>query len=200
MSLHLLRLPISLLVRNDMHRAVSDSSCQKETVLPWAKLNCVYRSLCFIFVNKLPLIILHFFPEFNLFVITACCHNRLIFRVSPSNRPARTLMCSIRTNICVDQLSSALRDDLVALHSTDFDNTITVDSGQSCSKEIKFWVILHNWLLELLIYIGLLTIIPMCSVSWFKIYSLYIQTKLVMITSKRLTIFIMTQTNYVYKM
>jgi len=137
-SLHLLCLPVSLLVRYDMHRAVGDSRGQKEAVLPWAKLNCVYRSLCFVFIHELPLIVLHLFPEFNLFVISACRHNRLILRMSPSDRPAWALMGNIGADICVNQLCSALWNDLVSLHPANFDDTIAVDSGQTCSKEIKF--------------------------------------------------------------
>lgn len=172
MSLHLFCLPVSLLVRDNVNGAIGYTSCQKKAVFPRTKLDCVYRSLCFIFVNTLPLIILHFFPEFYSLVITACCHNRLIFRVRPSNWPTRALMRHSTSNICISQLSIGLGYDLVSVHPANFDKTFTISSGQSCSIKIKLWVVLWDKLLELTFCYDILTIIPTCSVSRLKSPSL----------------------------
>ena len=144
MSLQLFSSPVSLLIRNNMHRAISDSSCQEESILPRTKFYCVYRSLCFVFVNAFPLIILNLFPELNLFVIATCGNNGLVFGVSPSDWPAGALMGDVGADISVYQLWSALRNNLVALHPANLDYAIAVGSSQSCSKEIKLWVILFE--------------------------------------------------------
>ena len=144
MSLHNFSLPISLLMRHNMHWAICDTRSQKHTILPWAKLYCVYRSLCFIFVNTLPLIILNLLPELNLSIVPASSNNRFIFRMSPSNWPARALMSKICANIRVNQLSGALRNNLVSLHPANLDYSIAICSSQSSSKEIKLWVILSR--------------------------------------------------------
>ena len=142
MSLQLFSSPISLLIRNNMHRAIGDSGCQEESILPRTKFYCVYRSLCFVFVNAFPLIILYFFPELNLFVVATRGNNGLVLGVSPSDWPAGALMGNIGADISVYQLWSALRNNLVALHPANLDYAIAVSCSQSCSEEIKLWVIL----------------------------------------------------------
>lgn len=142
-----------------MHRAIGDSGCQKESILPRTKFYCVYRSLCFVFVNAFPLIILYFFPELNLFIIATCGNYWLVLGVSPSDWPAGALMCDIGADISVYQLWSALRNNLVALHPANLDYAIAVSCSQSCSKEIKLWVILY-FLMSALMFLVYLRSFP----------------------------------------
>ena len=140
-----------------MDNTVCNTRSQIKTIFPRAKFDGINRCLSFIFENTLPLIIGDFFPKLDKLIISTSGYNTFIFRMSPSDPPAWTLMCGVRSNILINQESRALWDDLIILQSANLHNSITITCGKSGAIEIKLAIILQLYEFQVILYYYLLS-------------------------------------------